>query len=45
MKYSNIDELIKQQRRLLYPLKIGDELTLYLDAELETDDDLVSFQY
>jgi hypothetical protein len=45
MKYSNIDELIKQQRRLPHPLKIGDELTLYLDAELETDDDLVSFQY
>jgi hypothetical protein len=44
MKYSNIDELIKQQRRLPHPLKIGDELTLYLDAELETDDDLVSFQ-
>ena len=45
MKYSNIDELIKQQRRLPYPQKIGDELTLYLEAELETDDDLVSFQY
>jgi predicted DNA-binding transcriptional regulator AlpA len=45
MKYSNIDKLIKQQRRLPHPLKIGEELTLYLDAELETDDDLVSFQY
>jgi hypothetical protein len=45
MKYSNIDELIKQQRRLPHPLEIGDELTLYLDAKLETDDDLVSFQY
>jgi hypothetical protein len=45
MKYSNIDELIKQQRRLPHPQKIGDELTLYLEAELETDDDLVSFQY
>jgi hypothetical protein len=45
MKYSNIDELIKQQRRLLHPQKIGDELTLYLEAELKTDDDLVSFQY
>jgi hypothetical protein len=44
MKYSNIDELIKQQRRLPHPLKIGDELTLYLDAELKTDDDLVSSQ-
>jgi hypothetical protein len=43
MKYSNIDELIKQQRRLPHPLKVGDELTLYLNAELETDDDLVSF--
>jgi hypothetical protein len=41
----NIDELIKQQLRLPYPLKLGDELTLYLDAELETDDGLVSFQY
>jgi hypothetical protein len=41
MKYSNIDELIKQQRRLPYPQKIGDELTLYL----ETNDNLVSFQY
>jgi hypothetical protein len=45
MKYSNIDELIKQQRRLPHPQKIGDELTLYLEAELETHDDIVSFQY
>jgi hypothetical protein len=45
MKYSNIDKLIKQQRCLPHPQKIGDELTLYLEAELETDDDLVSFQY
>jgi hypothetical protein len=43
MKYSNIDELIKQQRPLPHPPKVGDELMLYLDAELETDDDLVSF--
>lgn len=45
IKYGNIDELIKQQRRLPLLEKVGDELTLYLGSDLETDGDLVPFQY
>jgi hypothetical protein len=44
-KYVNADELLKQNRRLSLPTRVGDELTLYLTGELETDEDLLPFQY
>jgi hypothetical protein len=44
-KYVNADELLKQNRRLSLPTRVGDELTLYLTGELETDEDPLPFQY
>jgi hypothetical protein len=36
---------LKQNRLLPLPTRVGDELTLYLTGELETEEDLVPFQY
>lgn len=44
-KLSAIDELLKENRRLPFARQVGDELTIYLNSELESDENLVPFQY
>jgi hypothetical protein len=44
-KHTDMDDLLKESRKLNLPRQIGDELTLYLNSELETDDQLIPIQY
>jgi hypothetical protein len=40
-----VDELLKENRRLPFARQVGDELTIYPNSELESDENLVPFQY
>jgi len=44
-KRDDVDNILKQSRKLNIPRAVGDELTLYLNSELETDDELIPLQY
>ena len=44
-KLNNVDDLLKEGRKLNIPRQVGDELTLYLNSEFKTDDNLIPLQY
>ena len=44
-KHTNLDDVLKESRKLNLPRQVGDELTLYLNSELETDENLIPLQY
>lgn len=44
-RLSDVDELLKEGRRIKVPRLVGDELEVYVNSELETDDNLVPLQY
>jgi hypothetical protein len=44
-KHTNLDNLLKEGRKLKLPRQVGDELTLYLNSEMETDDSLIPIQF
>jgi hypothetical protein len=44
-RLNNIDDLLKEGRKLNLPRAVGDEPTLYLNGEFETDENLVPIHH